>query len=377
MLMWGYVMISEATDGFYLFRNLLNTALLRSRMQLKTIPEDFVVAEVARHEVRPQGQYALVEMTKRNMSTERALAEVADFMGVPRRFVGYAGTKDSRALTKQFITVKTVDVERIKKLRRDNIVLRHIGFVDEPIGLGMLEANRFEIVIRKMRSEALHELTSIPNYFDEQRFSTANAEIGKLIIAGEYLKAAQRIIGTAHDVAPQMQEHLERRPNDAVSALRIVPKHTLLMYVHAYQSLLWNEVLARYVSSLDAMAIAIDGPVRITAPSKELGPVDIPIFGFGTEEHPVFGKWYAEILEREGIEPRDFVVRALPFLSVEGSTRPGFFRVGDFHAGPREPDEMNPGFEKQRLTFTLPKSCYATMAIKVLYRVGRVQGETT
>jgi tRNA(Glu) U13 pseudouridine synthase TruD len=29
------------------------------------------------------------------------------------------------------------------------------------------------------------------------------------------------------------------------------------------------------------------------------------------------------------------------------------------------------------LSFVLPKSCYATMAVKCLYRVGRVSGEAT
>lgn len=347
-------------------------------MQLKSTPEDFIVVEIANHELS-DGPYALFELTKRNLSTERAIAEVADYAGIQRRFIGYAGAKDSRALTKQYVSIKAdeVLVERLKKMNRNSIVLRYLGRTPSQLGLGMLAKNRFEITARMLKEENLHPLTSIPNYFDEQRFSVANAQIGKLIIKSEYLKAVQLIMDTDREIAPKMSEYLETRPNDAVSALRFVPRNILLMYVHAYQSLLWNEVLSRYIKEQDAGAVDIDGPVKITVPSKELGAIDVPVFGFGTEDDPVFGKWYGEILMREDLEPRDFVVRSLPFLTVEGGSRQGFFQLENFEAGPREPDELNPGFEKQRLTFTLPKACYATMAIKVLYRVGRVQGEKT
>ena len=38
-------------------------------MQLKTIPEDFIVVEQSRHDVLEKGPYLLLEMTKRNITT--------------------------------------------------------------------------------------------------------------------------------------------------------------------------------------------------------------------------------------------------------------------------------------------------------------------
>jgi tRNA pseudouridine13 synthase len=347
-------------------------------MQLKTVPEDFIVVEVAKHDVKEEGPYALIELTKRGLSTEKVLSEIADSLGVPRRFLGYAGAKDARALTKQYITVKIErsDVlERLKRFKRNGIVIRFVGFLDEPLRLGMLERNRFEIVVRKLGDEALVERNKVPNYFDEQRFSVANAEIGKLLIKGDFAGAARRIIETDSEVAPRMQEHLSLKPNDAITALRHVPRNILLMYVHSYQSLLWNEVLTAHIKRSDPAAVDVDGPVPIAVPSIDLPDVSIPLFGFGTQSDPAFASLYETILAREGLVPRDFVVRSLPFLTVEGDERDAFFPVEDLEIGLREPDDIHQGSEKQRLTFTLPKGCYATMVVKVLYRVGRVQGE--
>jgi tRNA pseudouridine13 synthase len=347
-------------------------------MQLKTVPEDFIVVEVANHKLSDSGHYAVVELTKRNLSTERALSMIADSLQVQRRFVGYAGAKDARALTKQYISVKIEDpvvVERIKKFKRDNVVLRFLGYVHEPIGLGNLEKNRFEIVCRKLTSEKISALNNIPNYFDEQRFSKANAEIGKLILQGELKKAVERIIETDTVMEERLKAALEKNPNDAVSALRLLPKNILLMYVHAYQSLLFNEVLTEHIKNTDKDAILVEGPVPIMVPSKDLPNVEIPIFGFGTERDPMFGQLYETILEREGLEARDFVVRSLPFLTVEGGERGAFFKIENLEIRERTKDDIFEDCEKQRLSFTLPKACYATMVVKELFKVGRVLGE--
>lgn len=346
-------------------------------MQLKTVPEDFIVVEMARHDILPEGQYALLELTKRNMTTERALSLLAESLGVNRNAVGYAGSKDSRAVTKQYVSVKAfpgIDA-RVARLQRDNPVVRLLGFMREPLGLGMLEQNRFEIVVRKIRDERIAPLTAIPNYFDEQRFSSANAKIGLLLLKRDFVAAAQTILATDPYAAERVREHLERVPTDGVGALRFLPKHTLLMYVHAYQSLLWNEALTRYIAMQDPAAARVDGPVPILVPSIGIPNIAIPLVGFGTVLAPPFDSWYTEMLDREHLSSRDFVVRALPFLSAEGGSRDAFFPVDRLEVGSLADDTMNPGFQQQSVSFVLPKSCYATMVVKCLYRTGDISGK--
>jgi len=348
-------------------------------MQLKSIPEDFIVVEIATHTVKEEGPYALFEMTKRNLSTERAITMFSDALGIPRKHVGYAGNKDSRAVTRQHISIKIESPDTLTRLKAYDkppmLLLRFLGFIRDPLGLGMLEKNRFEIVARAIATEEARPLIAIPNYFDEQRFSVANARIGKFLVQKEYGAAARLIMETDEHAEARIRNVLDERPNDAITALRLLPKNQVLIYVHAYQSLLWNEVLTKYILHLDSAATHIDGAVPITVPSKDLPQARIPIFGFGTESEPLFGQWYEEILAREGLVPRDFVDRSLSFLTVEGGGRDAFFTIEALDIGPLEEDELHPGAKKQRLSFILPKSCYATMVTKCLYRVGNLRGE--
>src|SRR4051812_10986970 len=106
-------------------------------MQLKTIPEDFVVTEKARHDIKESGPYLLVELSKRNLSTERALSLLADALHLQRKALGYAGAKDARALTRQYVSIRGDDslIERIKKLRHNQFSVRVLGYLGEPLGL--------------------------------------------------------------------------------------------------------------------------------------------------------------------------------------------------------------------------------------------------
>jgi tRNA pseudouridine13 synthase len=343
-------------------------------MQLKTVPEDFVVVEEATHTILPDGPYALLELTKRNMTTEAALQRLAEQLGIDRKRVGYAGTKDSRALTRQHVTIPASAAARLHAVR--DIAVRHLGFLAESLHLGDLDGNRFEIIVRGITTEELHTLQHVPNYFDEQRFSQKNAQIGKAIVIGDFAVAAELICSTDDHAEREMRTVLDIRANDYVTALRRVPRSILLMYVHAYQSSLFNEVLARYVRHHDPAAVTVDGPVTITIPAVDVPPATIPLIGFGTELMPPLDAWYEELLAREGITQRDFVVRPLPQLSVEGGVRDAFIAVNDLVVGPLEEDDRIPGTKRQLLTFRLPKAAYATMCVKCWYRTGRVLGGT-
>jgi len=346
-------------------------------MQLKSVPEDFVVVELPLREPTGAGDYLLLELVKRNITTERALSELAHALDLPRKAIGYAGTKDARALTRQRVTIRAQDTikDRIATLKRGAWSVRVIGRDIEPLSLGLLKGNRFELIVRSLtENETAIPIASYPNYFDEQRFSTANVPIGHAILAGEYLKAAELIITTDAVTGERMRDWLDGHPNDAVTALRLVPKHTLLMYVHAYQSSIYNEILTRWLQSQDPAAQIIEGPVRFVVTTKPLPVVSVPMVGFGSELEAPFDSWYEELLARDGLVPRDFVVRALPFLTLEGTMRQSAVPITDLDIGPREPDDLHPGLEKQRITFSLPKGAYATLAIKCIYRIGDIRG---
>lgn len=346
-------------------------------MQLKTIPEDFVVVELPLREPTGDGDYLVVELAKRNTTTERAVSELARALDLPRKALGYAGAKDSRALTRQRVTIRADErvTQAITRLRPTVWSVRVIGRDREPLALGLLKGNRFEIVARDLApTEIAHPLATFPNYFDEQRFSTANVDIGRSILQGKYKVAADLVISTDPDAAARMREYLADHPNDAVAALKLVPRHILLMYAHAYQSFLYNEVLTRWIRTQDPDATPVPGPVPILVPSKGLPVVDIPMVGFDSDLVEPFAGWYEELLVADELTPRDFVVRAIPFLTLEGTTRKSVVPIDGLVMGEREDDDLHPGKSKQTITFSLAKGSYATLAIKCLYRTGDVRG---
>ena len=151
---------------------------------------------------------------------------------------------------------------------------------------------------------------------------------------------------------PEINESLSKEPSNVVAALKMLPKKALMMYVHSYQSLLWNkaadEYINRYSNGRD--------PGRAEK-------VKIPLIGFGTELED-----YSEeiqnicrsILQKEGITERDFINRKIKELSSEGGERMLFAEVRDLRITKR-------GRGTYRLEFFLPKGCYATELVKQMF----------
>ena len=73
--------------------------------KIKVTPEDFLVQEIPAYEPSGEGDHLFVRFTKRNMTTDAAVAAIARALGVKPRDVGVAGMKDRVAVTEQTISV--------------------------------------------------------------------------------------------------------------------------------------------------------------------------------------------------------------------------------------------------------------------------------
>ena len=72
-------------------------------------------------------------------------------------------------------------------------------------------------------------------------------------------------------------------------------------------------------------------------------------------------------MQNEQIEFNDFVIRAIPDLSSEGSERELYAEVKDMKIGELEKDELNKGKKKVKISFSLDKGSYATEVVKALF----------
>ncbi|MGV8162037.1 MAG: tRNA pseudouridine(13) synthase TruD [Candidatus Nanoarchaeia archaeon] len=311
--------------------------------ELKRIPEDFIVEEVSNRTFN-EGKYAVFFMTKRNYNTEDAIFKISDFLKIQRKNISYAGTKDRNAITSQYITI--LNAPRSDAELKD-ITLKYVGTTNKPLSLGDLDGNKFKITIRNLSSEKIVLISDFVNYFDEQRFSKNNVVIGRAIIKKDYAAVCKIIIEEGSRQSEEIKVFLEKNKNAYLNALKIIPKKILLIYVHAYQSSLWNNI----VKSLA---------------EKNVDVKEIPLPGFDVEPDESIKEVFYETLASEEISLRDFILRDFPEISLEGANRKVKAEIKNLKVHEFEDDEINEGKKKVVVEFFLYKGNYATMAIKNL-----------
>lgn len=318
-------------------------------MLLKKQPEDFIVNEVFKRNLSETGKYTIFILKKKDYNTEGAISEVARQLNIDRKRISYAGLKDKRAITTQHISILNCDPN--KKFIHENIILTKLGYSNAPISLGDLEGNKFKITIRELKDPKIN-IKKVPNYFDNQRFGSFNHLIGKHLVNSEFKQATELIMQNDYSKKRYMEDILVKNPNDYVNALRQIQPKMLKLYVHAYQSYLWNKTVELYLKKNPN-----------TAQRK------IPMIGFGMEVDDDLQKIIDKIMFEENLNQRSFIIRQIPNLSVEGTNRELFIDYKNL-TYKIEQDEENTEYKKVVFEFFLPKGSYATMLVKNLLECG-------
>lgn len=328
--------------------------------QLKATPEDFRVVEQSTVTPGPDGRFCICLLHKRNCTTADAAMRIASALNIPAKRIGYAGQKDKLAVTEQLISIEGITAEQLRNLSFQNFKLVPLGYRSEAITLGDLSGNRFTLVVRNIDGPPQVRF-SFPNYFDSQRFSDNNAAVGKLILQRKFKEAAEQIADVDVQVA------LEQNPKEPLNALRKLQPKILMLYVHAYQSLLFNRILAEYLEQFPHTTVEEDFSTLVFT-NAQIENFDVPLPGFGYWcDKPEVQQITERILQSEGIRMTDFVIRELPQLSCESLPRAAFAEIKDFQFSNLEPDEHNSGKKKITLFFTLGKGSYATMAVRAMF----------
>ncbi|MBI1970679.1 tRNA pseudouridine(13) synthase TruD [Candidatus Woesearchaeota archaeon] len=344
---------------------------------LKHQPSDFIVKEQLSLSLTPQGPYGYVEVEKRDYAMLKAIRTIAQMLGVEQKQIGYAGTKDKHAITTQVISIKLSNrgslKKRVEQFSHPDLLLRFVGYGDNPISLGDHEGNWFEITVRNIGRLPIPRSWYI-NYFDEQRFQKNNVQIGRYILQRRFEEACALVQDKA------VHDYLAAKPKDCIGALRRMPHKALLLYVHAYQSYLWNTAVARclekeygkngYGKNRDHAKNIIRHDYSLGTlvfPVKdELISMKIPIAGFDAgQDCPDI----QQLLREDGISLRHFIVREIPDISSEGGERAIAVQAESMAVGALEQDTLKEfrGKKKCTVRFFLPKAAYATMIIQQMF----------
>ena len=382
-------------------------------MKLKRLPEDFQVEELTDFGPNNAGEFALYRLTKSGLGTPEVIEAVARRWNLGRRQISYGGLKDRHAVTRQFLTIRRGPR---RDLRQTNFELAYRGQAVRSIGPSDIQANRFQIVIRSLATEevaaaeaALGEVRrdGLPNYFDDQRFGSVG-ESGEFVarawIAGNYERALwlalaepnrldrprdreeKRLLREHWGDWPTCKAKLQRshrwsivaflcdRPGDLRGALARVPTDLRSLYVAAFQSHLWNRILAAFVQQTCApeqlvviqlktgaapFFRALDDSIRSVLLGTEL---PLPSSRMRLEEGPI-RQLVERSLDELGLKLREVRIKYPRDSFFSKGWRRACYTVENLTHEVAD-DELYRGRKKLSLRFDSPRGSYATILVK-------------
>ncbi|MFX0162423.1 MAG: tRNA pseudouridine(13) synthase TruD [Candidatus Hodarchaeota archaeon] len=337
-----------------------------------------------------KGLWTHFVLVKKGIDTISAIRRIAEALNVPLDFFGFAGTKDASAWTAQRVCVWKISPEKLLKVVVKNVKIRSPIKALSSIGLGDLWGNRFQVTIRdiphdlsetkKMLEEVLEEIREregIPNYFGHQRFGVKRPIthlVGRAIVKGDFENAVmtflcEEISGDGNEIGGSFRKDLEdsldfvsalknfprglyyervmlrylsKRPRDFINALRRLPKSLLKMFIHAYQSYLFNEYLSRRIEENLSFTEPMEGDLIIKEEAQKIRHENVqvymdkigghfearvlaPLVGYKIKlSEGKSGEILQEILEREDISLTDFKIGKMPDISSKGNYREMF-----------------------------------------------------
>jgi len=376
--------------------------------------EDFRVDEIPAYEPSGAGDHCVFTIEKTGLATMRAVHDIARALGRPARDFGLAGLKDARGVTTQTLSIEHVDPERVRQLEIPRLRVLSVARHGNKIRIGHLRGNRFRIKLRDVAAERVTDVRAVcdvlvkrgtPNYFGQQRFGHRGDswEIGRAILQNDPKTVIDLMLGRPgpHDTGDVLKARQLYETGDYAAAARAWPyglrdcvracrtmaksggKHrkafftldTRLkkLFVSAYQSYLFNKVLAARIDEIDqvrpgdlaykhdngSVFRVEDAPAELSrATAFEISPTG-PIFGCKmTQAQGPVGELERSVLDAGPVGLSDFA--AVRGMKCHGARRPLRFRLMDL--------EIDTGVDEHgyyvELGFRLDAGCYATMLLR-------------
>ncbi len=390
-------------------------------MRIKQKPEDFSVKESYRFDDVPRGPFRVYLLEKQKLSTFDAVKRIQERFGLKPGSVSFCGLKDKQGWTEQLIAVREAEVA----LQEPDLRLKFLGRTDKPLSSKNATSNRFAVTVRQLSREDVAALPiagaevqrlGVVNYFDDQRFGSlkhGQGFIAKDLLRGDFEAALKNYFAkpslldasadakvkafwrehwgnwTDHCPIPEGRKYarilhvLRESPTDFVRAFLAIDADYRALLLFTFQSYLWNESARRLLqvtlprTSLfpmpyqagtllhhrDATAEALHFMRSATVPL--IGPTTT--FTSPPVEEAVRWAMGKDKVTFEGLR----ISEAPRLLYFKHEERKLLVVPQKLVIGKTRPDEMNRGFLKVNVAFTLPLGCYATLVVKRLFATDR------
>lgn len=386
---------------------------------LKQRHEDFLVEEVPLYEPIGEGGHTYLTVEKRGMSTFEMVHRLGDYFGVSTGAIGYAGLKDTRAVTRQRVSIEGVDVETALGISLPAMRVVDAAYHTNKLRLGHLAGNRFTIRVRHPRKDAFERAKQVldtiaengaPNFFGMQRFSGRGAGhiIGRAMMLGDWDEALSYYLGRPQENERtevfQARQAYEDGDYDRARRLFPLPKFRderrvlggLLrglssaqafhqvnarmrrLLSSAYQSLLYNRVLARRMPNI---GVLMDGDIA----QKHRGGACFVVESAEAEQPradefeispsgPLFG---SKMLRPSGA-PREIEDDILRAEDLDPADMPRTFSLMGGLRRPMRIPVMEPEITREEdrsivVSFRLPSGSYATVIMDEIMKRGTLR----
>ncbi len=396
--------------------------------KLKKYPEDFRVTEEIDIFDETEGEYTIAKIWSRNWETNRLIKTLANELGISRNDVAFCGTKDKRAITTQWMSFKC-DPEKLEGLKIKDVEISSAFTSHRSLNIGLHKGNEFDILIRDMdikpeialeRAEKIKtkisEKGGFPNWFGVQRFGTLRPithVVGKKILQADFEGAVKTYVASPkkgeeeeiYKARKSLEKELDpekgldnfpkiltferrilrslvKKPDDYVSALKTLPHNLLMMFIHAYQSYLFNLMLSlRLEKDLPINDVLIGDMImpkdKDGLPNKNTivevqernqakisdmvkkgkAFVSAPLYGHKSDlSKGEQGEIEHEIIEKEGIDKENFIIPEIPSISSTGTRRSILATAQNLNCKLQG--------NALRITFKLNKGTYATTLLR-------------
>jgi tRNA pseudouridine13 synthase len=384
---------------------------------IKTCQEDFFVEELPLYTPSGEGTHIYVQIEKKGITTMEAMTRIANLLKITRKEIGYAGLKDAHAVTRQWISIEHINPEKLRDLDIPNIKIMQIDRHCNKLKLGHLARNRFVIRLRNFKLPLIQsvEITEsiiavlirkgVPNYFGGQRFGVRSDThlLGEALSKGNIDEFVDVFLGRpdtdesstfalarsfydkgdykkAHKIWPYSYSN-QRRTLKALIANKgnkkkayfVIDKQLKRFFVSAYQSDLFNQVLADRMPGIDTLLIGdmaykhingacfrVDDAVleQPRCDLFEISPTGPLIGSHMTRLTGQAGDIENAVLNTAGLQSRDLL--QMSKYGGRGGRRPLRFMLHQTKVATGQ-DILGPYIE---LKFELDSGCYATSFIR-------------
>lgn len=380
----------------------------------KETPEDFQVEEIPLYACSGSGEHLYLWIEKQGISTRELLHQLAKGLQLKEFELGYAGLKDTRALTRQMISVPARCSEQLSKLQLHKASILAQERHGNKLRLGHLAGNRFLIRLHNVVNDAASRAEKIlqvlqergvPNRFGEQRYGVLgnSAQLGLLLLQQQHRGFCRELLGDPEQIrnadwreaaiayrSEQLAESLKKLPQKMrderrlirtlmegkshQAAVRSLSRSLLRLFLSASQSLLFDRLLTQRLPHLDRLE---DGDIAVKhvngacfrvanaaseqarADNFEISP-SAPLFGHKVmlaTEHP--GDVEKNLLEQVGLTLSSWQMSS-------GLAMPGERRA--LRAPLREAKIIEVTENDLTLSFALGKGSYATCVLAELIK---------